>query len=127
VAGHGQKQTQREEAFIAALLTQLSIPAACKQAGISERSGYRWLAEAGFQRRYAAARQRVLTQTIGLLVQSGSLAVLTLRKIMLSDEATSSARVAAARTILELSVRLEELITLEQRVAELEQRMKEGH
>src|SRR5262249_61743375 len=41
--GHGQKLTAKQEALIAALLTEPTYAAAAAQAGVSEATMYRWL------------------------------------------------------------------------------------
>jgi hypothetical protein len=114
--------SRRAAQAISALLTAPTIGEAARQAGIGERTLLRWLAEdAPFQARYREARRAVVQQAITQVQQSTSKAVTTLIAVMEDRDAPASARVAAARVILEQALRGIELEDLETRIAALEQ------
>jgi hypothetical protein len=117
--------TAPQERAILALLSESSIRDAAKKAKVSETSLFRWLKEEVFSKAYFEARRLATSQTIAQIQQAGSEAVKTLRDVMKDKKATSGARVAAAKTVLEMSVKSVELEDLAQRVADLE-KLSEG-
>ena len=119
MAGHS-KMPQRQEAFLAALLTQPTILLAAKAAGISEGTAGRWMKDAGFQARYAEAKRQAFAEVLAFLQQSMLGAVATLRSVMLDAQTKPSTKVLAASKLLELGLRAHELYTLEERIAALE-------
>jgi DNA-binding MurR/RpiR family transcriptional regulator len=118
--GHGAKYDRQQEAAIIGLLTKPSIDAAAKHAGISGPTLWRWLQEPGFQAEYRKARRHALGQATAQLQQASSAAVGALKEIIEDKEAPSSARVTAARTVLEVAVKAIEVEDLEVRVQALE-------
>jgi molybdenum-dependent DNA-binding transcriptional regulator ModE len=121
VKGHGEKFSRRMEAAIVALLEQPSIPEAAKAAGISYTSLWRWLQDPEFQAEYRNARRQALGQATAQLQQASGAAVKALKQIIEDRESPSSARVMAARTILEMGLKAIELEEIEARLAAVEQ------
>lgn len=119
--GHGAKIGRKREIFIACLLTESNIRNAAKKAGIGENTGWRWLQEPDFQRDYRAARRLVVSQAISQLQQACAEAVVALRQIINDESAPPSARVTAARTVLDTAVRGVELEDLTGRIEALEE------
>jgi hypothetical protein len=119
MAGH-TKKPQRQEAFLAALLTQPTIALAAKAASISEATAARWLREPEFAHRYRKAKERMVGEAISFLQQSMVAAVAVLRQTMTADNTKPAQKVMAARTILELGLRTYELQELEARITALE-------
>jgi hypothetical protein len=74
-AVRGGKRPQREELALAALLTEPSIAAAAKAAGISESTLLRWMQDPTFRDRLRAARRSVVEDAVGRLQQAATLAV----------------------------------------------------
>ena len=120
MSGHGQKLSRKEEAAISALLTQGTLAGAASLAGISEATLRRWLQRDDFQSAYRRARREAVSQAMAHLQRVSGEAVETLRSIMQDDQKPSSARVTAARVILEIAVKAVELEDLEVRIAALE-------
>lgn len=121
MTGHGEKFGRRKEQVIAALLTCSSLPAAAADCGVSERTLRRWLQDESFARRYRQERTRILESTFNLLRQKSVAAVETLANVANDKEALASARVSAARSVVELAIKGVELQDLEQRITELEE------
>jgi hypothetical protein len=71
VRGHGQKLTSRQEALIAALLTEPTYAKAAGKAGVSEATLYRWLVRPDFRSAYRQARRELVEAAIGR-VQAGT-------------------------------------------------------
>jgi hypothetical protein len=113
--------TPRQEQSITALLVQGSLQAAAEASGINEKTLRRWLREdAVFQMAYREARRQVVQQAIVQVQQATGEAVETLRKVMQAADAPASAKVSAAKTILDTAVKAIELEDLEQRIVALE-------
>jgi hypothetical protein len=69
--GHGQKLTSRQEALIAALLTEPTCAAAAAKAGVGETTLYRWLQLPAFRAAYDEARRELVKSAIGR-IQAGT-------------------------------------------------------
>ena len=114
------KITPKQTKAVLSLLAQPRIGEAAKDAGISEVTLWRWLQDSEFQAAYRKARHHAVSQAISRLQQTATEAVDTLRQIMLDEENPTTARVTAARTILDLSLRALETEDLERRITALE-------
>ncbi len=110
---HGEKLSRKQEQTIAALLTCNSITAAAAGCGIAEATLHRWLKETTFQTAYREARRQIVQQASGTAVQ-------TLEAVMQDTAAPASARVSAAKAVLETAVKAVEVEDLEARLAALE-------
>src|SRR5437879_1275745 len=117
---HGEKLSRKQEQTIAALLTCDSLTAAAAGCGIAEATLHRWLKDDGFQAAYREARRAVVQQAIVQVQGATGEAVETLRAVMQDADAPASARVSAAKAILETAIRAVELENLEARIAALE-------
>ena len=117
--------TPRQEQSITALLVQGSLQAAAEVSGIHEKTLRRWLRDdAVFQMAYREARRQVVQQAIVQVQQATGEAVETLRKVMQAVDAPASAKVSAAKTILETAIKAVELEDLEARIVALEAAQK---
>lgn len=112
--------TRKQDRAILALLTSSTLSEAAKAAGIGEATLWRWLQLPDFQEAYREARRQAVNQAITRLQQATGEAVETLRNIARDDEAKDSARVTAAKVILEMAFKAVELEDLTARVEELE-------
>jgi hypothetical protein len=116
MAGNGNRKG--EVALLAALAAGVTIKYAAEQAGISERTAHRRLAEPAFVRELTQARAALLEQALGQLAAGSVEAVAKLRKLL--DHYDGRVMLGAARSILELGSKLHESVELEQRVRRLE-------
>jgi hypothetical protein len=107
--------------MIAALLACDSITAAAAHAGVAEGTVYRWLKDAAFQEAYRKARGQVVRHSIVQLQRATGIAVQTLVAVMEDQEVTASAKVSAAKAVLEMAIKGVELDDLEARISALEQ------
>src|SRR5262245_10795072 len=107
------KRTRKQEALISALLTAPSLATAAQHAGLSEVTAWRWLKDATFRAAYREARRAVVQQAITQVQQATGEAVETLRSVMQDAEAPASARVSAAKAVLETAIKAVELENLE--------------
>jgi AcrR family transcriptional regulator len=117
--GHGGKKAQKLDAFIAAMMSHKGVEAAAAAAGISPATAYRWLADPDVIRRLAEARRDAMSRAMARLQEAATGAVDCLCEVQSSGE-SESARVSAARTILEQALRAVELQDIQQRLDNLE-------
>lgn len=80
------------------------MPAAAQIAGVSESTLWRWLRDEAFHRAYMEARRKVVTQALSQLQAARGEAVDRLRAVMGDGDAAPSARVTAARTVMNLAL-----------------------
>ena len=112
--------SRKQDTAIGALLSRPTISAAAESVGIGESTLRRWLKDRDFLTAYRAVRREAVSQAIGHLQGACSVAVLTLTDISQDVNCPASARVSAARTVLELALKGVELEDLAVRVEELE-------
>ena len=110
----------KQERTLLALLTEPTITAAADASKVGERTLRRWLSESGFVNAYRLARRDNVSHATARLQHAATGAVHTLVSVMEDREATHSARVSAARTVLEETRRATELEDLAERVTALE-------
>jgi hypothetical protein len=113
VRGHGQKLGRKQEAVIAALLTEPNHADAARKAGVAEATLYRWLNMAEFQAAYRAARRQVVEAAVGRLQQAAGQAVDTLVKNLTCGVYAAENRAAVA--ILEQGAKAVEILDLNHR------------
>ncbi len=122
----GGRKTRRTDEAVAALLTEPTIADAASKCHISTRTLKRWLTLPSFKDRYTDAQRELLTAALNRLRTSGHDAVGVLRDVSQDTEAGSAARVAAARSLIELLLRGCAFDELEARLQKLEQALNEG-
>ena len=115
--------SRKQDTAIGALLSRPTISAAAESVGIGESTLRRWLKDRDFLAAYRAARREAVSQAVGHLQGACSVAVVALTDISQDVNSPASARVSAARTVLELALKGVELEDLAVRVEELELRV----
>jgi predicted DNA-binding transcriptional regulator AlpA len=116
--GHGEKLSRKMTAAISALLSQPTIAKAAKVAGVSESTLWRWMQERDFQKAYREAQNKVFDGSLGTLQCATTSAVESLKRNLSCGN--PNAEVAAARTILDFTMKARELIELTDKVSHLE-------
>lgn len=110
----------KQSRALEALLGAPTVRSAASMASVSEATLYRWLAEPTFAQAYRDARRKSFEQSTAALQSAAIEAVETLRQVMAGADTPASARVAAARAVLEHSHRAMELEDLSVRLKALE-------
>jgi hypothetical protein len=100
------------------LVSGATVEDAARSAGMSEATAYRRLKHPDFRREFDEARSSVVTRATSKLTTASTEAVDTLRGLLSSDH--DFAKLAAARAILELGIKLREHEDLAVRIAALE-------
>jgi hypothetical protein len=121
MAGHGEKQSRKTEAAIAALLTSPSIEAAATAARVAEKTLRLWLKDQSFLSAYREARRRVLETAVGRMQQAAGGAVDALVRNLTCGRPGDE--IKAAGIILQLGTQAVELMDVEERLAALEGRV----
>jgi hypothetical protein len=122
--GHGEKKSRKAEQFIAALMAHPSIEAAAKSVGIGNATAWRWMQDPSFAEQYREARREAMRHTTARLQEAAREAVECLREVQRAGE-SESARVSAARTILEQALKAADLQDVQARLDMLEQAIKD--
>src|SRR5437867_1028189 len=102
---HGEKLSRKQEQTIAALLTRDSITAAAAGCGVAEATVHRWLKDTDFQQSYREARRTIVQHAIAKVQRATAEAVDALRGVMQDRDAPASAKVSAAKAILETAMK----------------------
>src|SRR5262249_19545356 len=124
MSGPDELTGHRQEALVAALLTEPTHQAAAAAAGVSEATLRRWLHRPAVRAACREARRRVVEDAGARLQQACGEAVEALRRNLACGN--PRAEVRAAQIVLEQAVRGVELADLLARVEELEQLVAEG-
>jgi hypothetical protein len=124
MSGHGQKLNRKQEAAIAALLTERTHIDAATKTGVSESTLHRWLRLSEFQTAYRRARRGIVEAAIGRLQQTAGKAVDALDRNLTCGQPGNEIR--AALGILDHAMKAVELLDVIERVEELERLIKQG-
>ena len=119
----GGDRKNADGALIAALAGGATVQEAARTAGVSESTAYRRLKEPAFCQRVAEARSEMIARAVGVLARGSTAAATTLALLLKAESET--VRLGAARSILELAVKLRETEELERRIGALEERLSD--
>ncbi len=117
--------TTRQRRFIAALASTPTVRDAAALADVSEPTAWRYLADPAVKAEIAKRQDAMLAQTTAGLVRDMALARAVLIELVKAPETADGTRCRAALGILDCGLRLFEMLTLADRVAELERRVSE--
>jgi transposase-like protein len=118
----GDNLTGKQAATVAALLSESSIEAAAKRAGVSAPTLFRWLRlDRDFVAAYRAARSAVVETAVAGLQRVTTEAVKALRKALTCGN--TGVEVRAALGILDHALRGVEVLDLAEQVEELQRRI----
>ena len=113
--------TQRKEKALQALLVSRTRAEAAKAAEIGESTLRTYMQDAEFLERYRQAFGDMVRDAARQAQQTLSPALSTLREIMEDREEPASARITAARSILEYTLKLGEQVDILEQLRELEE------
>ena len=114
------KRKKNEDQLLLALACGATAEAAARQCGLSERTVYSRLGDGEFKKRLESIRNDMIQRSSGMLTAAAGEAVRTL--LALQKEAVPAAvRLGAARAVLEIGIKLRQMVEIEQRLTELEE------
>jgi AcrR family transcriptional regulator len=120
-----KKSARDMENTLVALLTQPTLPEAAKAAGVSYTTLWRRLKDPGLQTAYREARRESVGQALAQLQLTSNTAVEALQDIIGDPKVSPSARVAAARTVLEMAQRTIETEDFQARLESIERTLQD--
>jgi transposase-like protein len=120
MASRGSTLGRKQEAVIAALLTQRNVEEAARAAAVGTRTLLRWMKLPEFDKAYREARRAAFGQAVARLQQGTSAAATTLLKTMIDPRTPASVRVRAAEAIFNHAAKSVEIEDIGARVSELE-------
>jgi hypothetical protein len=94
-----------------------------KEAGVSVRTLHRWSARPEFRSRVTKVRGQLLDRALGRASAALAASFEVMARLLKAEDA--DLRLRAARSVVELTLKVREHAELEQRLAELEQRLAE--
>ncbi len=115
-----EKLEAKQETALAALLAHPTVADAAKAAKVSQATLWRYMRDEKFSARYAEARADVTKHLIMRLQSDSTKAARVLLEVAEDTNAPASARVSAARTIIEQALRGAEIRDLMERIDALE-------
>lgn len=118
------KLTPKQYKAIESLLTSGNASEAAIAAGVSRDTLYRWLKDDTFKKALIEAEGEALASLSRALVAMGEDAAATLRAAMADKAAPTGPKLRAADIVLGRLLQLRELVDLEERLSELERRVK---
>src|SRR5262249_53999008 len=111
-----------EDALLLSLACGATVENAARQCGLCERTVYRRLSEPVFRQRLQQIRTDMIQRTAGALTAASTESVRTLLELQ-KPSAPPAVRLGAARSILEIGIKLREAADLEERLSALEQQL----
>ena len=116
----GRRNTDHQ--LLMALACGVTVENAARQAGISTATAYRRLADPDFLQRLRALRADMVQRTAGTLTAASGESVRTLLELQ-KPSAPPAVRLGAARSVLEIGIKMREAADLEERLSALEQQL----
>jgi hypothetical protein len=98
-----------------------TLKEAALASGVSETTLWRYMQDEAFSRRLREAQREAVNHAVTRLQRASGDAVTVLHDLMLKADAPASARISAARTVLDYSLRAAEIDELKARIASLEE------
>ena len=123
--GRPLRAAKVDEGVVLALACGATVEGAARQAKVSDRTIYRRLKDPAFRARVSEARAEMVTRASGMLTAAAGESVRTLLALQ-KESVTPAVRLGAARAVLELGLKIRELVELEGRIAALEQQAGVG-
>ena len=114
------RSTNNDDLLAAAMASGKTIAQAAAEAHVSERTAKRRSTDPAFRAKVSALRGEVVSAALGRLADGMSDAASKLRDLLNAEAET--VRLGAARSLIELGLKVREAVELEERVRVLEER-----
>jgi phage terminase small subunit len=118
--GHGSRLSVKAEPFVMATMTEKSIAAAARKAGISEATAYRYMKDPEVQALLVRRRDDAFRQNMARMGGLVGEALDMLAGMMTNEVQKPQFRIAAASKILDTAIPLRQSVELTDRLATLE-------
>lgn len=117
--------SKKQMDFMQALLTEATIDAAAKKAGISRSTAYRYLKDAAFNQELNRAKSECISDTIRYLQGKYSRCAQHLIRIIEKPDTADQVRINAINTVFQNCKSLIDTCEIEERMRHIEERMQE--
>ena len=117
-----RRRRKAEHKLLMAFACGATVESAARQAGVSESTAHRRLEDPEFRQQLQAMQTEMIKRTAGALTAASTESVRTLLELQ-KPSAPPAVRLGAARSILEIGIKLREAADLEQRLSALEQQL----
>jgi hypothetical protein len=117
----GDALPAKQELALRAVITHPTLKEAALAASVSETTLWRYMQDEAFARRLREARRDAVNHAVIRLQRASSDAVTVLQSLMMKEDAPASARITAARTVLDYAIRAVEIDELKTRIDQLEE------
>ncbi len=117
-----RRRRKAEHQLLMAFACGATVESAARQAGVSESTAHRRLEDPEFRQQLQAMQTEMIKRTAGALTAASTESVRTLLELQ-KPSAPPAVRLGAARSILEIGIKLREAADLEHRLSALEQQM----
>ena len=117
-----RRRRKADHKLLMAFACGATVESAARQAGVSESTAHRRLEDAAFRQQLQAMRADLVQRTAGALTAASTESVRTLLELQKAS-APPAVRLGAARSILEIGIKLREAADLEERLSVLEQQL----
>ena len=117
----GGERRNADAGLVAALAGGATVRAAAAEVGVGEATAHRRLKEPEFRKRVDEARGEAIAAAVARLGAASTRAVMTLEGLLAAD--SEAVRLGAARSILDLGLKLREHEDLAERVRILEDQL----
>jgi hypothetical protein len=126
VNGNHNDLTDKQRRAIAALLSEPTTKKAAEAAKVGQTTIHRWLNDPIFSAALKESRERVFESRLAALQGVSGQAVETLLEVMNDKTAQPSARVSAAKTVLDIAIKAREQLELSERMRIIEEQLRRG-
>lgn len=124
--GRGRERVKGKElAFLKAFLESSDMTVACKKAGISRKTGYRYLESEEFKRVLEESQQEALKDTVRYLQGNLDKCNLTLMKIIASADTAPQVKINAINTVYSVIGKISENLEVTERLEALERALED--
>ncbi len=111
-----------DDQLVLALACGATAETAARQAGVSARTVYNRLQDPAFKHRLRGVQADILQRTAGALTAAATESVRTLLELQ-KPGMPPATRLGAARAVLEIGLKIREIVELETRIAALEEQL----
>ena len=115
---------KRRDQLVIALAHGDSVRDAAKKAGVAARTAYRALEDTEFRSRVQEARKVMFEQALGAVASAGVSAAQKLNALLNAN--SENVQLGAARSVLEMGIKLRENTEMAERMTALEQLLENG-
>jgi len=122
-----EKLTAKKRLFVGALAVHSTVKAAAASVAVGERTAWRYMGDPAVRAAIAERQSAVLAQVTDGVLSDMSAARVLLLAMMNDPKVTDGVRVRAALGVLEVGLRLFEMISLNDRITELERQVIHEH